>query len=266
MDDRSACVQSHKTITQQVNNTVISTLKSHSKQAGLVLNHEKTKIFDIHKKPLQVQKFLGPRINNFLTAKNESLEIQKNILSAINAVRASNSLNYTRRLFITREKIFSCLTHLVFVYAYSPSEIKKLEKTIVLAFKKATYTNMLVSSKDIIMFLFGIDFESYCKYRLMNMANSMILDGNDLFSDIKKGRNGKLILPGHVPKSDFVDMYIKIFNEKKIDAIASIIKNSKQVKKLFFSSLLKNNAQAWKRTRSFRKRKEILQEPSIQLH
>ena len=114
----NTCLHAHKSISAPAAEKIVSKLKNHSKNAGLVLNEEKTKILQIGKKQLVVEKFLGPHINNFLNGKNELFEMKKNLLSAVNAIRASNSLSYTKKLFIAREKIFSTLTHLVFVFSY----------------------------------------------------------------------------------------------------------------------------------------------------
>ena len=230
-------------------------MSKQSKNAGLALNEEKTEIMVIKQKPVKVTKFLGAQMNSELTAKHEQEKTIANVRSSVAAVRATSCLDKPNRVFISKSKIFSCLTYLTFIFCYaSDSQVSELGKQIVTNFKKAAYLHPQIPTVLIEKFLYGMPFIDYCRLRFMKMAIKMELDGNSLFNEMYEiGRNGNFKPKRACPVGTFSKKFIDLKNNFDFDQTLKIHQNSD--KKYFFSQILKEDAEIKKRFKEVRRAK-----------
>ena len=254
VDDRSIAVSSHKDAIQYCQDKIVTSVAIQSKNAGLALNEEKTEIMVIKQKPTKVTKFLGAQMNSELTAKHEQDCTISKVRSSVAAVRATSCLDKPNRIFISKAKIFSCLTYLVFIFCYvSDAQVSELGKQIVTNFKKAAYLHPQIPTVMIEKFLYGMPFVDYCRFRFMKLAKKMEYDGNSLFEDMyEEGRNNRYRPKRACPVGTFSKKYIELMNSFDFEHFAKIHHDSK---KQFFSQILKEDAAIKKKFRELRKSK-----------
>ena len=241
VDDRSIAISAHNDAISFCQNKIISSVAEQSKRAGLVLNEEKTEILTVKQKPIVVTKFLGAQLNSDLTAKHECDKTIESVRKSVSAVRATSCLDRPNRIQISKAKIFSCLTYLVFIYIFcSDAQIRELGRQISISFKKSAYIHMQTSTKVIENFLYGMPFLDYCKLRFMRIADKMEKDGNHLFENMyEKGRKGIYKPKRGCPIGTFSKKYIEALNTFDFKKAQFIHKNRNT--KLFFRQLLQED-------------------------
>ena len=208
-------------------------------------------------KPTKVTKFLGAQLNSELTAKHEFDETCKNLRSAVAAVQATSSLDKFNRMEISKSKVFSTLTYLVFIFTYaSATQVKELGRQIIINFKKAAYLHMQTPTVLIEKYLFGMPFQDYCRLRFMRTASKMEADKNEIFDDMYEiGRNEKLKPKRASPIGTFSKKYIETFNGYNLEKLEKTHKNAN--KRQFFSQIIIRSAQIKKKFKDLRKAKRL---------
>lgn len=92
-------------------------------------------------------------INTKMNASDEIEPTVKRVKKAINVVHASASiLTRAERFRATKEKIFSCIYNIVYLYIYTTeAQFRGIQKEIRAAFKKANWLKNTTSSLDSII-------------------------------------------------------------------------------------------------------------------
>ena len=195
-------------------------------------------------------------MNSDLTAKHEIEHSTKLLRSAVSAIRSTSQLNTFDRLEISKSKIFSCLTYLVFIFIYgSPAQINEFGRQICLNFKKAAYLHMQVPTNLIESYLFGMDFKTYCALRFFKVAYAMKIDKNHLFDNMyQTGRDGKLKPARGAPIGKFSKKFIETSNNFDYEALLKTSKNFN--KKSFSRVIIAENGAINKKFKQARKEKE----------
>ena len=257
VDDRSITLSAHKDAIDYCQDKIINSISEQSKAAGLALNEEKTEIMKIKSRPVKVTKFLGAQLNSDLNAKHEFEATCKNLRSAVAAVQATSSLDKFNRVEISKSKVFSCLTYLVFIFTYaSTAQVKELGRQIILNFKKAAYLHMQTPTVTIEKYLFGMPFHDYCRLRFMRTASKMVADENEIFQEMHEmGRNGKLKPKRASPIGTFSKKYIETVNGYNFDTLDKTHKNAN--KRQFFSQIIIESAKIKKKYAELRKAKKL---------